>query len=170
MPGYQNFIFSNGKQTEVVYKHDVGRFCGLNKFWSMEGIEDLSSFNLALFSYEEPGVTTVSFFDYDFVEYMFPGTPLSSGNKTGLLILFCFNFRCCFKVMLFNLNFCHRVKLACTSCFWTYWDHCPGSPLVQICVWSGKKIICSCILTNLIFHWIFVFMIFYIYCSIPLLM
>ncbi|WOH06079.1 hypothetical protein DCAR_0625502 [Daucus carota subsp. sativus] len=88
LPGYQNFIFSNGKQTEVVYKHDVGRFCGLNKFWSMEGIEDLSSFNLALFSYEEPGVTTVSFFDYDFVEYMFPGTPLSSGLNSHALPVF----------------------------------------------------------------------------------
>ncbi|WOH00956.1 hypothetical protein DCAR_0520333 [Daucus carota subsp. sativus] len=38
--------------------------------------------------YEEPGVTTISFFDYDFVEYIFPGTPLSSGLNSHALPVF----------------------------------------------------------------------------------
>ena len=81
MKGYQNFFFSNGKSIEGGYDNETGKFHGLSKFSSIFGMQDFSSFNLMLSTYEDSGITTVSFFDDYFVEHLFPGTPISSGMQ-----------------------------------------------------------------------------------------
>ncbi|WOG90789.1 hypothetical protein DCAR_0310034 [Daucus carota subsp. sativus] len=79
LKAYQNYFFSNGKSIEGGYDHETGKFHGLSKFSSIFGMQDFSRFNLLLFHYEDSGITTISVFDDHFVEYLFPGTPISSG-------------------------------------------------------------------------------------------
>ncbi|XP_017242986.1 uncharacterized protein LOC108215138 isoform X4 [Daucus carota subsp. sativus] len=82
LPGYQNYIFSNGKKIDGVYNNESGKFKGLSKFCSILGLENFSQFNLVLFTYEEHGMSSVAFFDDHFVEVLFPGTPLSIGQNS----------------------------------------------------------------------------------------
>ncbi|WOG94498.1 hypothetical protein DCAR_0313794 [Daucus carota subsp. sativus] len=79
LPGYQNFVFRNGKKIDGVYNHKSGKFKGQSKFCSILGLENFRQFNMVLFTYEEHGMSSVAFFDDNFVEVLFPGTPLSIG-------------------------------------------------------------------------------------------
>ena len=79
MPGYQNFVFSNGKKIDGVDNHESGKFKGQSKFCYILGLENFRQFNMVLFTYEEHGMSSVAFFDDNFVEVLFPGTPLSIG-------------------------------------------------------------------------------------------
>ena len=77
IPGYQTFTFSNGKEIIGGYNHQSGVFHGIRKFCSILGIKNFSKYNLALLSYEEGSVNNISVFDDNFLEVLFPGTPLS---------------------------------------------------------------------------------------------
>lgn len=79
LPGYQSFVFSNGKKIVGGYSHGRGKFHGLSKFCSIVGLDNFRQFNVVLFSYENNDVTTVSVFDDHFVDVIFPGTPVSMG-------------------------------------------------------------------------------------------
>lgn len=81
--GFQEFVFSNGKKIVGCYNHGTGRFHGFRQFASILGIKNFAQFNLVLINYEEKWENTVSFFDDNFVEVFFSGTPLSTG-KSGL--------------------------------------------------------------------------------------
>ena len=79
IPGYQTFVFSNGKNVVGGFNHDSGKFHGLHQFCSILGIEDFGKYNLILLSYETLSVNNVSVFDDNFVEVLFGGTPISPG-------------------------------------------------------------------------------------------
>ena len=108
--GYQNFLFSNGKKIEGGYHHNTGMFHGFKKFCLILGIEDFRNYNLVLFTYEHDKTTKVSVFDDEFVEVMFPGSPISAGiccTVTCMILYFlssiCLNFPLIFKF--FSLGF-----------------------------------------------------------------
>ena len=107
LKAYQNYFFSNGKCIEGGYDHETGKFHGLSKFSSIFGMQDFSGFNLLLFSYEASGITTISVFDDHFVEYLFPGIPISSGIRILAVSFPVFWFlQICYYEWKFDVNFC----------------------------------------------------------------
>uniref|UniRef100_A0A162A3Z5 Uncharacterized protein n=1 Tax=Daucus carota subsp. sativus TaxID=79200 RepID=A0A162A3Z5_DAUCS len=98
LPGYQSFIFSNGKKIVGGYNHGREKFHSLRKFCAIVGLENFREFNVVLFSYEENGVSTVSVFDDLFVEFIFPGTPVSMGLNSE------------------NINVHHRIEINVQAC------------------------------------------------------
>lgn len=81
------YVLSNGKKFDGNYDRGNKKFSGLRPMFDILGVNDLGSFNMFLFAFEEAGSIKVSAFEDNFVEKILPGTPLSTGTIIYSLFL-----------------------------------------------------------------------------------
>lgn len=74
------YVISNGKKFPCSYCHTSRKFKGLGFLSDNLGLTALPALHMLLFTYEVDSVVSITAFDSQLCEIVFPGHPLSSGK------------------------------------------------------------------------------------------
>lgn len=74
------YVISNGKKFSCSYCHTSRKFKGLGFLSDSLGLTAMPALHMLLFTYEVDSVVSITAFDEQLCEIVFPGHPLSSGK------------------------------------------------------------------------------------------